>query len=60
MPITFEEEHFTVEDVARARDITVQAVRKAIKECRIAAKKVAGAWFISRRELVQKGWLRNE
>jgi len=58
MSIIFEEEHFTVEDVASARGITVQAVRKAIAECRISAKKVAGAWFISRRELENRGWIR--
>jgi len=58
MPIKFEEEHFTVEDVAVARGITVQAVRKAISECRLSAKKIAGSWFISRRELEERKWLR--
>ena len=58
MPVIFNEEHFTVEDIARSRGITVQAVRKAIKECRLGARKVAGSWFVSRRELEEKGWLR--
>ena len=58
MPIKFQEEHFTVHDVASARGITVQAVRKAIAECRIAAKKIAGVWFISRRELEERKWIR--
>ena len=60
MPITFDEEHYTVEDVATARGITVQAVRKALAECRLSGKKIAGVWFISRRELEDRKWIRRE
>jgi len=60
MSVQFKEEHFTVHDVAKARGITVQAVRKAIAECRIAAKKIAGVWFISRRELEERRWIKSD
>ena len=57
MPIIFDEEQFTVLEIAKRRNITVQGVRKAIKDERLTATKVASTWFISRRELEEKGWL---
>ena len=60
MPYILEEEHFTVEDIANARGITVQAVRKAIAESRLSAKKIAGSWFVTKSELQERGWLKRE
>ena len=59
MSINFNEKMFTVEDVATMRNITVQAVRKAIAEERLSGcVKIAGVWFIPRRELVQRKWMK--
>lgn len=49
---------YTVEDIALARNITPQGVRKAIHEKRLIGKKIAGVWFISEEELVEKKWLK--
>jgi hypothetical protein len=58
--IILPEVHYTVESVAAARGITVQAVRKAIRESRLGAIKIANTWFISHAELVDKKWIRGE
>jgi hypothetical protein len=48
---------YTVEDIALARNITPQGVRKALKESRLKGKKIAGVWFISEEELKGRKWI---
>ncbi len=52
-----EGEFYTVEDIALARNITPQGVRKALKESRLIGKKIAGVWFISEEELRGRKWI---
>ena len=58
MPTYIEEtEYFTVKDIANARGITPQGVRKAIKESRLCALRVGNMWLIPRRELETRRWI---
>ena len=50
-------DYFTVADIALARNITPQGVRKALREKRLLGKKIAGSWFITDEELMKRGWL---
>jgi hypothetical protein len=58
MPRSIEGRFYTVEDVANARNISVQGVRKAIKEKRLTAEKIAHTWFIREEELKKCKWIR--
>ncbi len=58
MPNKFDGAYYTVEDIAQARSITPQGVRKAIADKRLTATKVAGVWLVKTTELVEKGWVK--
>ena len=48
-----EDDYFSVKTVARMRGFTPQAVRKAIKEKRLKAIRIANVWIIQEGEFLR-------